>query len=95
MDLNRVYGALFGAAAADSVGASFEGMMADDSRVPEMSGGGQFSIEPGEVTDDTLMMLNLLETYLEAGYFSRELFLSKMIQTIRARPKHLETPHAL
>ena len=87
MDLNRVYGALFGAAAADSVGASFEGMMADDSRVPEMRGGGQFSIEPGEVTDDTLMMLNLLETYLEAGYFSRELFLSKMIQTIRARPK--------
>ena len=39
MDLSRVYGALFGAAAADSVGASFEGMMADESRVPEMRGG--------------------------------------------------------
>ncbi len=46
MDLNRVYGALFGAAAADSVGATFEGMMADDSRIPEMRGGGQFSIAP-------------------------------------------------
>ena len=87
MDLSRVYGALFGAAAADSVGATFEGMMADESRIPEMRGGGQFSIAPGEVTDDTLMMLALLETYAEAGYFSRQLFLSKMIQTIRARPK--------
>ena len=87
MDLSRVYGALFGAAAADSVGATFEGMTADESRVPEMIGGGQFSIAPGEVTDDTLMMLALLETYAEAGYFSRQLFLSKMIQTIRARPK--------
>ena len=46
MDLNRVYGALFGAAAAESVGATFEGMMADDSRIPEMRGGGQFSIAP-------------------------------------------------
>lgn len=87
MDLSRVYGALFGAAAADSVGATFEGMMADENRIPEMRGGGQFSIAPGEVTDDTLMMLALLETYAEAGYFSRQLFLSKMIQTIRARPK--------
>lgn len=87
MDLSRVYGALFGAAAADSVGATFEGMTADESRIPEMIGGGQFSIAPGEVTDDTLMMLALLETYAEAGYFSRQLFLSKMIQTIRARPK--------
>lgn len=87
MDLSRVYGALFGAAAADSVGATFEGMMADESRIPEMRGGGQFSIAPGEVTDDTLMMLALLETYAEVGYFSRQLFLSKMIQTIRARPK--------
>lgn len=87
MDRGRVFGAVFGAAAADAVGASFEGLMPDDSRIPEMTGGGQFSLAAGEVTDDTLMMLVLLETYADAGYYSRELFFSKMIQTIRARPK--------
>ncbi len=87
MDLGRVYGSVFGAAAADAVGASFEGLMADATRVPKMAGGGQFSLAAGEVTDDTLMMLCLLETYAEAGYYSRELFFSKMIQTIRLRGK--------
>ena len=87
MDICRVSGAVFGAAAADAVGASFEGMMPDDSRMPEMAGGGQFSLAAGEVTDDTLMMLALLETYAEAGCFSRELFFSRMIQTIRVQGK--------
>ena len=87
MDLKHVYGAVFGAAAADAVGASFEGMMPDSSRIPKMTGGGQFSLAPGEVTDDTLMMLALLETYAETGHYSREVFLSRMICTIRSRPK--------
>lgn len=87
MDSARVYGAVFGAAAADAVGAAFEGLREDSTRVPQMTGGGQFSLDPGEVTDDTLMMLALLETYAETGYFSRERFLAKMIVTIREKPK--------
>lgn len=87
MDSERVYGAVFGAAAADAVGSSFEGLMPDDTRVPQMTGGGQFSLAPGEVTDDTLMMLALLETYAECGCFSRTRFLSKMVVTIREKPK--------
>ena len=87
MDLRRVSGAVFGAAAADAVGSSFEGLMPDDSRIPQMNGGGQFSLAAGEVTDDTLMMLCLLETYAETGYFSRERFFAKMILTVRKRGK--------
>ncbi len=87
MNIERIAGALYGAAAADAVGSSFEGLMADESRIPQMQGGGQFSLAAGEITDDTLMMLALLETYAEAGYFSRDIFLRRMILTIRERPK--------
>ena len=87
MDRGHIFWAVFGAAAADAVGAAFEGLMPDDTRVPAMTGGGQFSLAAGEVTDDTLMMLVLLETYAEAGCFSREVFFPKMIQTIRENPK--------
>lgn len=48
-----------------------------------MSGGGQFGLKKGGVTDDTLMTLALAETYCETGAFDREVFLRKLILTIR------------
>lgn len=87
MDISRISGAIFGAAAADAAGSTFEGLMPDENRIPTMQGGGQFSLAKGEVTDDTLMTLALLETYAETKTFSRERFLSKMAVTIRNHPK--------
>lgn len=87
MDMRRVSGAVFGAAVGDALGASFEGHMGDDTRRLSMMGGGQFSLAPGEVTDDTLMMLDLFETYAECGSFVRRRFLEKMCETVRREPK--------
>ena len=83
----RYAGALYGAAAADAVCATFEGCMPDDTREPALTGGGQFSLAPGEVTDDTLMMLALAESRLQTGTFSSAAFASKVIATVRDRPK--------
>lgn len=79
----RIIGGLFGCAAGDSLGASYEGACRDENRKACMSGGGQFGLKKGEVTDDTLMTLALAETYCETGTFSREVFLRKLILTIR------------
>ncbi|MEA5037582.1 ADP-ribosyl-[dinitrogen reductase] glycohydrolase [bioreactor metagenome] len=79
----RIIGGLFGCAAGDALGASYEGTCGDENRKVCMSGGGQFSLKKGEVTDDTLMTLALAETYCETGAFDRTVFLRKLILTLR------------
>ncbi|HJJ36064.1 MAG TPA: ADP-ribosylglycohydrolase family protein [Methanocorpusculum sp.] len=85
--LERVRGAVYGAAVADAVGATYEGCMPDETRVPALIGGGQFALAAGEVTDDTLMMLALAESYLETNTFSPDRFIRSIITTIRTHPK--------
>ncbi len=61
-DLNaRILGGLFGYAGGDALGSSYEGTCRDEKRDVDMTGGGQFNLKLGEVTDDTLMMLTLRE----------------------------------
>ncbi|MDO5844070.1 MAG: ADP-ribosylglycohydrolase family protein [Methanocorpusculum sp.] len=84
---NKIAGAIFGAAAGDAVGCSFEGMSADEKRVPEISGGGIFSLPAGSVTDDTYMTIALAETYLEYKKFDRDRFLKKVTLAIRSYGK--------
>ena len=79
----KIYGGLFGCAVGDALGITFEGMEGDENRVITMSGGGQFNLRKGEVSDDTLMMLALGETYCETGEFGRDVFLGKVILTLR------------
>ena len=78
----RIQGGLFGCAVGDALGSTYEGARRDDMRIVEMRGGGQFNLKKGDVTDDTLMMLALAETYCETGQFDREIFLDKVILTI-------------
>lgn len=87
----RVRSAIYGAAIADAVGATYEGCMPDETRSPALVGGGLFALKPGEVTDDTLMMLALAESYLESGGFSAARFIHKAIATIRDHPKTFGT----
>lgn len=79
----KIFGGLFGCAAGDALGSSFEGTERDEKRDVSMTGGGQFDLKRGEVTDDTLMMLALAETFCETGEFTRDLFLRKVILTLR------------
>lgn len=61
-DGNRVRGALYGVAVGDALGAPLEFLSAEEINrrhgcVREMIGGGWLHLQPGEVTDDTQMML--------------------------------------
>ena len=82
----RIFGGLFGAAAGDAVGLSFEGMMPATRCNLPVAGGGQFSLAAGAVTDDTMMTLALLRTYLSCGTFDRDVFLLRMTETVRRDP---------
>jgi len=79
---DKIFGGLIGCAIGDALGATFEGMNGDNNRTVDMSGGGQFNLKKGEVTDDTLMMISLGETYCETGKFNKEVFLKKVILTV-------------
>ena len=75
--LQRAMGALIGSAIGDALGAPFEFGPADQystqfpqpvfGGVGEMIGGGSFSWEPAEFTDDTQMTLALAESLLACG----------------------------
>ena len=63
---NAIKGALYGVAVGDALGAPLEFMSADQIKrrhglVTEMIGGGWLNVKPGEVTDDTQMMLAVAE----------------------------------
>ena len=83
---DKIRGGIFGAALGDAVGLTYEGCFGDESRVPDIRGGGQFNLSCGAVTDDTLMTLALIETWNECGCFERETFLKKMTLTVRENP---------
>ncbi|HJK20540.1 MAG TPA: ADP-ribosylglycohydrolase family protein [Methanocorpusculum sp.] len=82
----RIFGGLFGVAAGDAVGLTFEGMMPGPRYNLSVTGGGQFSLPAGAVTDDTMMTLSLLETYLSYGTFDREAFLLRMTRVVLQNP---------
>lgn len=83
---DRVCGALFGVAAGDAVGLTFEGMLPSPRRGLSVAGGGQFHLPPGAVTDDTPMTLALAESYLSCGRFDRETFLPGIVLAVRTAP---------
>ena len=87
----RIFGGLFGVAAGDAVGLTFEGMMPGPRYNLSVTGGGQFSLPAGAVTDDTMMTLSLLETYLSYGTFDREAFLLCSAESSNIRQDHKDT----
>ncbi|MBY0401993.1 ADP-ribosylglycohydrolase family protein, partial [Myxococcota bacterium] len=68
--LDRCAGALVGLACGDAVGTAVEFRTRGHFEpVIDMRGGGPFSLEPGQWTDDTSMALCLAESLLETGRF--------------------------
>lgn len=82
----RIFGGLFGAAVGDAVSLTYEGMLPAPRRNLSVTGGGQFSLAAGAVTDDTMMTLALLRTYLSCGAFDRDAFLLRMTEIVRRNP---------
>jgi ADP-ribosylglycohydrolase len=86
--LNRAYGCLIGGAIGDAMGmpASFMtpseikntyGKIIDFNK-PKEAQVAHFSLEKGEITDDTEESLIIASVIIEAGYFKRSLFIDKM-----------------
>ncbi len=67
---NRIKGALYGVAVGDALGAPVEFMREADIKkkygtLREMIGGGWLELKPGEITDDTAMMLCIAKGLME------------------------------
>ena len=68
--INRYLGCLLGLAAGDAVGTTVEfSPPGTFTPVTDMAGGGPFSLEPGQWTDDTSMALCLAESLIERPGF--------------------------
>ena len=84
-------GCLLGLAVGDALGAPLEFMTADEvaakhGRVTEMLGGGWLQLRPGQYTDDTQMMLCILESYIENRGFSPEDIAERFLDWYRTGP---------
>jgi ADP-ribosyl-[dinitrogen reductase] hydrolase len=67
---DRFHGALLGLATGDAVGTTLEFRQPGSfSPIDDMTGGGPFSLRPGQWTDDTSMALCLATSLLEQGGF--------------------------
>src|SRR5690606_20735681 len=71
--IERFRGALLGLAVGDAVGTTLE-FQSPGSFTPinDMEGGGPFSLDPGQWTDDTSMALCLAERLIEHGFNPRD-----------------------
>ena len=66
---NRAFGALVGLAAGDALGTTLEFQQPGAfTPIQDIVGGGPFSLQPGEWTDDTSMALCLAESLVEVGW---------------------------
>ena len=69
LDKSKVKGALYGFAIGDAMGATTEFMTKDEiktnyGKLDKIVGGGWLGVKPGQVTDDTEMMLIVAESLL-------------------------------
>ena len=77
---NHAAGTLYGLAVGDALGTTLEFEPLEAPRFPHLTtgphtsitGGGPFSVAPGQVTDDTQMACTLFRTILEEGEFCAE-----------------------
>ncbi len=89
---NRLRGGLYGVAVGDALGGTTEFMRTADIRaahgyLTEIVGGGVWRLEPGEVTDDTMMTLCVAEGILERPEDPMEAIGSRFLAWYSSRPK--------
>jgi ADP-ribosyl-[dinitrogen reductase] hydrolase len=90
--LDRIKGGLYGVAIGDALGGTTEFMSPPEIRVKygyltEIIGGGVWQLEPGEVTDDTMMTLCVAEGILENPAEPMDAIGSRFLEWYGTRPK--------
>ncbi len=91
---DRFRATLLGLAIGDALGAPLEFMHAREiaerfGTVRDMIGGGWLNLEPGEVTDDTQMMLCLAESLAQRGTFDPDDVVAKFMIWYDTHPKDM------
>jgi len=87
----RIVGMIIGAAVGDALGAPLEFMSHEQieikhGRVTDMLGGGWLGLRSGGWTDDTAMMLLLLESLIEKKTFDEKDVARRYVEWFRTRP---------
>ncbi len=88
-EFQKAKGCLFGLAIGDALGATneFKTKAAIQNPVTELIGGGWLSLQAGEITDDTQMMLCVLEAY-SSGY-TLERVAANFLDWLNSKPKDI------
>jgi len=94
MNRDKIFGALFGVAVGDALGAPVEFMSANEiisqyGRVTTMLGGGWLNLNPGEITDDTEMSLCVAEGIIIAPETPVGEIGARFIDWYNTRPKDI------
>lgn len=92
--LDRLKGGLFGVAVGDALGGTTEFMSVREVKaqygyLTEIIGGGVWQLEPGEVTDDTMMTLCVAEGILENPAEPMEEIGRHFLEWYQSRPKDI------
>ena len=84
-------GIIAGAAVGDALGAPLEFLppRGPDDFVTEMVGGGLLRWKPGDITDDTIMALGIMEMYLEHGCYNQNSIITKWLEWKASSPKDI------
>lgn len=91
---DRIKGGLYGVAVGDALGGTTEFLSIPEIRakygyLKDIIGGGVWQLEPGEVTDDTMMTLCVAEGILENPFEPMEAIGRRFIEWYRSRPKDI------
>ena len=92
--IERIKGGLFGVAVGDALGGTTEFMSRREVEnvygyLTEIVGGGVWKLEPGEVTDDTMMTLCVAEGILENPRDPMQAIGEKYLEWFRSKPKDI------
>lgn len=92
--LDRILGGLFGVACGDALGGTLEFYSKKEGKeeygyLKDIIGGGVWNLEPGEVTDDTMMTIAVAEGILEKPEDPIERIGEKFLNWYRSNPKDI------
>ncbi|MDF2922537.1 MAG: ADP-ribosyl-(dinitrogen reductase) hydrolase [Paenibacillaceae bacterium] len=92
--LDKIKGGLYGVAVGDALGGTTEFMTRQEIKarygyLTEVIGGGVWGLEPGEVTDDTMMTLCVAEGIVENPAQPVEAIGRRFLEWYRSRPKDI------
>lgn len=89
--IDSAMGCIVGAAVGDALGAPLEFLTPkkEEEYITEMEGGGVLKWNPGDITDDTTMILSVCEMYREKGGYHQPTLVRKWLEWKNTGPKDI------